>query len=235
VYLYDFETKKERKLTSFSTKGSSEFLPAIWRGKVSFLRSYGKYREDDYRRPILYTHSVDGNETSERQSQGGVKGLNRIAFTGVDLYGQRLAFTRHFQGTAPGGTSQMRVSTLGSGSRLLSQRFSGLTQRIQRSPQFHRGRVLWTEQCAADLGGCRSDFWRFWRSRIATDTDVTYSDAPRALISTAFILDSVYWIRAPKGRYGSDNVNTCQSEDPPDPNSRCLLQTAFVTFSPRRK
>ena len=228
IYAYDFKAGAERRLTNLSSPVGEEFLPTIWKGQVAFARSYGRYREGEWRDAMLYTHSVSGTEPSRRQSQGSVRGLQRISLTGLDLYGRRLALTRRFIGY-DAGTSQARLTTLGSGSRLLLQRNSGLTQRILRSPQIHHGRVLWSEQCAADTGGCTAANYRFWRSPITTNA-FTFSAAPRWTASAAFILDSVWWVRAAPG-FGFDNVSACQGSDPPDPAARCLLTRAFVTFS----
>jgi hypothetical protein len=198
VYLYDLAAGRERKLRSISTRAGEEFLPSIWKGRIAFARSYGSYVDGQWRDPVLYTHSVSGTERSRRQSQGGNRGIRRISLTGLDLYGRRLALTRRFIGRYEAGTSQMRVTALGSGSRLVQQRTSGLTQRLLRSPQFHRGRVLWLEQCAADLGACNRSSYRFWRSRIALD-ELTFSNAPRWLTSVAFILASAWWVQAAPG------------------------------------
>ncbi len=234
IYAYDFARDTERKLTNLSSPTADEYLPSIWKGTVAFARSYGTYNDRQWgdprlwRTPWLYTHSLEGRERSRRQSQGSTRGIEHISMTGLDLYGRRLALTRRFAGPYDGGTNQMRVTTLESGSRLVAQRRSGLTQRILRSPQFHAGRVGWAEQCAADASGCGPAGWRFWRSRI-TVSQLTYADAPRWLASAAFILDSVWWVKAAPG-YGVDNVNACQGQDPPDPNAACELQRAFVTF-----
>ena len=228
LYRYDFAARTERRLSRLSSRRADEFLPTVWRGRVAFARAYGRYRDGDWRDPVLYTHSLDGSEASRRESQGTTRGVRRIGFTGLDLYGRRLALTRRFVGRDDSGTSQMRVTTLGSGSRLLAQRSSGLTQRLLRSPQFHHGRVMWTEQCAGDPGGCGDGTYRFWRSRIAT-RDRSSVAAPRWIASAAFILDSVWWVRAATG-FGYDNVNACQGSDPPDPAARCALQRAFITY-----
>lgn len=227
IYAFDFAAGQERKLKNLSSI-HEDFLPTLWKGGVAFARSYGSYVDGEWRDSVLYTHSLAGSETSRRQSQGRTRRLERISLTGLDLYGQRLALTRRFLDRYDAGTTQMRVTTLGSGSRLLQQQNSGLTQRLLRSPQFHHGRVLWLEQCAADPGGCDRGNYRFWRSRI-TRHDVSFLDAPQWLTSSAFVLDSVWWVRAANG-FGFDNDNACQDSEPPDPAARCRLQRAFVTF-----
>lgn len=227
VYEYDFAARREHKLTA-SSPVADDFLPTIWKGAVAFARAYGPYHGGQWRNPVLYTHSTTGTEPSRRQSIGPTH--PRIGLTGLDLYGSRLAFTRTFDGPYDGGSTEVRVTTLGATSRLLEGRASGLTQRILRSPQFHAGRVRWTEQCAADTSGCTAANYRFWSSLIKSNA-FTFSPAPRWVASAAFILDTVWFVAAAPG-FSYDNIDACQVGDPPDPaRSHCDLRRAVVTFA----
>jgi hypothetical protein len=231
IYTYDFASGKEAKLAASSA--ADEFLPSVWKGKVAFARAYGAPGRDINmsRPPVLYTRPVSGPGRSERVSQGTTAGVKDLTLTSVDLYGRRVALVRRFAGPYDGGTNQVRLSTLGSGSRLVASASSGLTQRILRSAHVHRGRLVWTEQCAADTSGCTAANWRLWRSRIA-EKDLTFSAAPRGLISSVLILDSVWWVKGAQnfGDGGGYNTNGCETPFPAKEGDRCDVQRAFITF-----
>lgn len=41
LYLYDFDSERERKLRGVSTKAASESLPSVWRSRIAFARRAG--------------------------------------------------------------------------------------------------------------------------------------------------------------------------------------------------
>ncbi len=234
IYTYDFTSGKEAKLAASSS--ADEFLPSVWKGKVAFARAYGAPGRDINmsRPPVLYTRPVSGPGRSERVSQGTTAGVKDLTLTSVDLYGRRVALVRRFAGPYDGGTNQVRLSTLGSGSRLLA----GRTKRILRSAHFHRGHLIWTDSCDGDRSKCPgvnggSANWRLWRSRIAEE-DLTFSSVPRSFISSVLILDSVWWVKGAQNfgdGFGAYNTNGC-SDNFPDKakEDRCDVQRAFITF-----
>lgn len=237
IYTYDFTSGKEAKLAASSA--ADEFLPSVWKGKVAFARAYGAPGRNINmsRPPVLYIRPVSGPGRSERVSQGTTAGVEDITFTSVDLYGRRVALVRRFAGPTDGGTNQVRLSTLGSGSRLLA----GRTQRLLRSAHFHRGHLIWTDSCDGDRSKCPgvnggSPNWRLWRSRIAEE-DLTFSSVPPSFISSVLILDSVWWVKGAQNfgtgfrNYGDTSENGCSDNFLDEAKEdRCDVQRAFITF-----
>lgn len=243
IYTYDFVSGKETKLAASSA--ADEFLPSVWKGKVAFARAYGAPGRNNNmsRPPVLYTRPVSGPGRSERVSQGTTAGFTDLALTSVDLYGRRVALVRNFTGRSHGGINQVRLSTLGSGSRLVAYSVSGLSQHILRSAHFHRGQLIWTDSCDGYINSptgrtsgvrkCAAATWRLWRSRIAEE-DLTFSAVPRSFISSVLILDSVWWVKGAQN-FGSGfafNTNGCSDNFPADKakEDRCDVQRAFITF-----
>jgi hypothetical protein len=91
VYLYDFATKRERKLTAISRPGTSETAPSFFKGAIAFSRSGGS-------RPGLYLY----------RPGHGAKRLTRRLATETDL-----AETRVVSAHASGGGSLIRVTNYG--------------------------------------------------------------------------------------------------------------------------
>ena len=79
LYLYDFAKRAERRLNRPSS-ASDEWLPAIWRNRVAFVRNVG-------RRDHLYVQSLEGGTAHE--IRGG-----RGFYDEIDLRGRRVAFVR---------------------------------------------------------------------------------------------------------------------------------------------
>ena len=126
LYLYDFDTGKERRLAGPSSKRGSEFLPSVWRDRVAFARSYPQRASAGGLHPHLYLRSLNGRRGARRLPGGPP---SRLRFctgtkprhcrrkvepgpTALDLEGRRLAFAWD-SGYAAGPSSGAYLDTIG--------------------------------------------------------------------------------------------------------------------------
>jgi hypothetical protein len=59
LYLFDFATAQERKLTAVSTRAGSEYLPTVWGDRIVFARVYPGRRGRRGVYPYIYTARLD--------------------------------------------------------------------------------------------------------------------------------------------------------------------------------
>lgn len=91
LYMFEFSTSRERRISAASTPGASEYLPAIWRGRLVFAR-----RTDRQRSVRLYEHDLE----THRERLVGHGPANQVTPpfghrdgpNSVDVRGTRIAF-----------------------------------------------------------------------------------------------------------------------------------------------
>lgn len=139
LYLFDFATARERKLTGISTRAGSEYLPTVWGDRIAFVRVYpGRSGRRGFY-PYIYTARLDGRGSTTRVP-GGRRGVYDVskAFVefggagpiGLDLRGNRLAWTWEWSPTRSRVITEVRLATLGGRTRVLERATTtGLTDK----------------------------------------------------------------------------------------------------------
>ena len=233
VWLFDFATGLERRVTTVSAPKASEFWPTVWGDRIAFARVYDGKRG----LPYVYTRALDGGAASVRQPGGPRQACRRNPSNGrrectngtlsrpdhLDLWGRRLAFTWTFLAFAEGLDSEIRLDTIGGGhTRLARQGGGGLTQVSLGWPGFQAGRVYWYQSCTGDGSGCPGRYG-FRRVRISTGTLEQVPGPPRSVISHD--RDSgVTWLVI-DGQPGADCLG-----DPPVAGGTCTIQPVAPRF-----
>jgi hypothetical protein len=125
LYLYDFDSGKERRIGGASSRRGSEFLPSVWRDRVAFARTYPQRASTGGLHPHLYLRSLDGRHGA-RRLPGGPRSRLRFCSgtkprrcrlkvepgpTALDLEGRRLAFAWD-SGYTDGGSSGAYLDTI---------------------------------------------------------------------------------------------------------------------------
>jgi hypothetical protein len=139
LYLFDFATARERKLTGISTKAGSEYLPTVWGNRIAFVRVNPSRNGRRGFYPHMYTARLDGHGSTTRVP-GGPRGVYDVskAFVefggagpiGLDLRSNRLAWTWEWSPTRGRVTTEVRVATLGGRTRVLERATTtGLTDK----------------------------------------------------------------------------------------------------------
>lgn len=94
VYQYDFATRRERRVRGVSTRGASEFLPTVWRGRIAFVRIYERRKGRAGVVSQLMIRQPGGGRTRRlRGGSGSDVHLDEPHPTALDLRRDRLAFT----------------------------------------------------------------------------------------------------------------------------------------------
>jgi hypothetical protein len=195
LYLLDFASGRETKITSANAPDASEFWPTIWKGTLAFARTYDDKRD----LPYIYTRPLIGNARSTRQPGGPRSGCakcdDRLSRpVALDLYGKRLAFAWQYIGTGEGFDTDIRMDTIGGGHvRVAHQSGGGLTQVEPAWPAFEAGRLYWAVGCFGDPGGCPGRYG-LRRYRISTGATERATGPPSVLShdrdrGTTWILD----------------------------------------------
>jgi hypothetical protein len=163
LYQFDFSRGTETKISGASTPRASEFLPSIWRERVTFARIYENREGKRGSYPYLYLRRI-GSEGSKRLP-GGPRGDTGLPGpTGLDLYGRRLTFawTLSTGGEQP-KHSQIRLDTLGANHVVIDTKRAGLAGRILVSPGIVKGRIHWAQQMLHPGALGRSEPEAFYR------------------------------------------------------------------------
>ena len=88
IFLLDPDSGAERRIAGASARGSNEFWPTLWRGRVAFARTYDRKRDF----PYLYTRSDAG---PSQRLPGGARGeCRRDERTGRPGRGASMSVTR---------------------------------------------------------------------------------------------------------------------------------------------
>ena len=223
LYLFDFATNRETRLTSANAPDASEFWPTIWRGTLAFARTYDNKRDF----PYLYTRPLTGSGKSTRQPGGPRSGCakcdDRLSRPiALDLYGRRLAFAWQYVGTGEGLDTDIRMDTIGGGHvRVSHQPGGGLTQVQPGWPAFENGRLYWSIECFGDESGCPGRYG-LRRYRIATG-EVERAPGPRSVLSHDRD-QSTTWTLV-DAQPGVDCMG-----DPPVPGGTCTLSGSQPVF-----
>ena len=157
IYIYDFRSRREHRLDSVSTPGASEFLPALWRDRIAFVRVYQGRTGPQRALPYIYVGRL-GKRGAWRRAPGGARGALGIPGpTGLDLYGRNLAFTWGWAGAdREDRRIEVRLDTIGVRHAKLIGTAMGPTWRaFYLTPTFDRGRLFWGEACYGDTEPCR--------------------------------------------------------------------------------
>jgi hypothetical protein len=159
VYEFDFATGREAKVAGASTRGASEFLPTVWKGRIAFARVYERRPGRAGDRAYLYVRSLTGGRSlrvpagirSKQRFCSGKPRRCRLLLepgpTALDLAGRRLAFGWDSGGSG-GPFSNLYLATIGSktvGKRLVARQSSGDIQAAEIvSPAITDGKIVWT-------------------------------------------------------------------------------------------
>lgn len=132
LYLYDFATGRERKLEGASTGAGSEYLPTVWGERIAFVRVYERRKGRRGVYPYIYVRRIDGRGKSTR-IPGGARGYyeldkrsRQVRFGGVgpvglDLRGDRLAWTWESSPSRSRVTTELRTTQVGRRGRILER------------------------------------------------------------------------------------------------------------------
>jgi hypothetical protein len=239
LYRYDFATGRERKVLPASTAGASEFLPSIWRGRISFFRLYERRpgRHGDF--PRLYVRSSAGSRStrlpvgSVRWCRRDFKGRRRCGTftrpgpTALDLVGRHVAFAWQFEGLTEGPSFQIWLRDIPSRrGTLVEQGGTGLSANILRWPAIERGRLFYAQSCAGDPTGCGSRL-RFHRYQIRTGRRAE-APAPPRLVGHARGRGTTFYVRRTLPfRSDPESQGTCREVlDVPAPTGTCTIVRA---------
>jgi hypothetical protein len=159
LYLFDFQTGKERRLAGASSRRGSEFLPSLSGDRIAFARSYPQRARSGGLHPRLYLRSITGRRGAQRLA-GGPRSRLRFCTakprrckrvvepgpTALDLEGRRLAFAWD-SGYSDGASSGVYLDTI-SGRRSFRRRLqftsSGEIQGAELlTPAIDDGEVFW--------------------------------------------------------------------------------------------
>jgi hypothetical protein len=223
LYLFDFATNRETRLTSANAPDASEFWPTIWRGTLAFARTYDNKRDF----PYLYTRPLTGSAKSTRQPGGPRNGCARCDDRlsrpiALDLYGRRLAFAWQYVGPHEGLDTDIRMDTIGGGHvRVAHQDGGGLTQVQPGWPAFENGRLYWSIECFGDESGCPGRYG-LRRYRISTG-EIERAPGPRSVLSHDRD-QSTTWVLV-DAQPGVDCMG-----DPPVPGGTCTLSGSQPVF-----
>ncbi|MGZ6576123.1 MAG: hypothetical protein ACXVHJ_34600 [Solirubrobacteraceae bacterium] len=160
-YLLDVMSGRERRVTQADAPGASEVWPSPWRDRLAFERVY----EDDPGEPVIYVGRSQGAAHSVRQAGGTnticpprvrrCKSSSRLSANGLELHGDRLAFTWVHETGGEGPGTQIRLDTVGGSGRLVAaQRGGGITQVELGWPAFSGRWLTWSRECFGDPQGC---------------------------------------------------------------------------------
>jgi hypothetical protein len=223
LFLFDFATNIETRLTSANATDASEFWPSIWRGTLAFARTYDHKRNF----PYIYTRPLEGSARSTRQPGGSRSGCSTCDDKlsrpiALDLYGRRLGFAWQYVGTGEGLDSEIRMDTIGGGHvRVAHQNGGGLTQLDPSWPAFENGRLYWSIGCFGDESGCPGRYG-LRRYRISTGA-IERAGGPRSVLShdrdqaTTWVLDDA-------------QPGTSCLGDPAVPGGTCTLRGGQPVF-----
>jgi hypothetical protein len=139
LYLFDFATAKERKLSAVNTRVGSEYLPTVWGNRIAFARVYPARPARRGVYPYIYTARLDGRGPTTRVP-GGPRGVYEVSHgsvtfggagpIGLDLRGDQLAWTWESAPTRSRVTTAVRLATLGGPTRVLERATTtGLTDK----------------------------------------------------------------------------------------------------------
>jgi hypothetical protein len=184
VYLYDFSTGAETRVTHASAPDANESWPSLWRGTLAFARDY----DDKPGLGYVYTRTIASGRPSTRQPGGARSRCNGCnpppasRAEQLDLYGKRLGFAWLYLEGGEGLDSEIRIDTVGGGhQRVAHQNGGGLTQVQLGWPAFESGNLYWSVSCIGDPGGCPGRYG-LRRLRYATG-DLAHAPGPRAPLS----------------------------------------------------
>ena len=94
LWRYDFASKRETRLRGVARRGSSEYLPAIWKDTVAFASAKPGEREHVYRADIgRRPHVRRVRETWLQRQPDAVRAMH-WGIRKLDLFGRRLALQR---------------------------------------------------------------------------------------------------------------------------------------------
>jgi hypothetical protein len=233
LFLFDFATRAERRLTNASAPNASEFFPTIWRDTLAFGRTYDTKPD----LPYVYTRPVVGSARSTRQPGGARNACARNRNTGrtscspatvsrpmsLELWGRRLAFAWTFSGFNEGLDTEIRLDTIGGGHTVIAhQNGGGLTQVQLGWPAFANGRLHWSAACFGDPGGCPGRFG-LRRMRIST-REIERAESAAAVLS--FDQDGITSYVLTDALPGTDCLG-----DPPVPGGTCALEAVQFPFA----
>jgi hypothetical protein len=239
LYRYDFATDRERKITSASTAGASEFLPSIWGGRIAFFRRYERRSGRRGKLPHLYVRSLVGSRFTRlpvgslRTCRRDFKGRKRCAAftkptpTSLDLRGRRVAFAWEFEGLTEGPSFQIWLRDVPSRrGTLVEQGGTGLSANILRWPVIEPGRLFYAQTCAGDPTGCAGRH-RYHRYEIRTKRHAE-ARAPSRLIGHARSGGVTFYVRRSLP-FTSDpqSHGSCRDViDVPSPTGTCTIARA---------
>jgi hypothetical protein len=126
VYMLNLQTNVEIRLGGASSSRASEFLPAVWRGRIAFARVYQRRRGAAGERAYLYFHSltrggssrrlIAGSRARDRYCTGKPARCRRLIEPGptaIDLSGRYMTFG--WDSTSGGPTSAIYFEKLRAG------------------------------------------------------------------------------------------------------------------------
>jgi hypothetical protein len=92
LFAFEFDRGREIRLRGVSTRGASEYLPAIWRGQIAFARSYASRHGRRSRVPRIYLASLNRSADARRIRTGPPGKAPGPIVSSLDLRGSRLTF-----------------------------------------------------------------------------------------------------------------------------------------------
>jgi hypothetical protein len=242
VYRFSFETGRETRVAGASRAAASEFLPAVWRGRIAFgLRRAGttvpavRLLEAD-----RAARSMPGPpervcarffEPRRRTEPLRCGRARQGALTALDLRGRAVAFA--WQVIPPGAELSIHhwrfdvyLSTAAGRRRIATARPGGMIQVVQRWPAFDGRYLTWSESCFGAPGECPPGRHRFWRYRLA-DGSGSSAEAPRYVLAQTAAAGRFTYIAASRE---PPPDNPCAG-DGPGPARVCQLrQTGPIRF-----
>jgi hypothetical protein len=202
LYAYDFTARTERKLARQSTS-EGEFLPAIWRSRVAFVRA-GR----------LFVQKLAGGKA--REVRGG-----RGSYDEIDLHDRRVAFVR--DRSTRGGDRleyQLLIQRGTAVARLVDRAASGLLSSVAiRKPAFEGGALVYAITRFGAAGN------RFYRYDLRTRHTIQ-ALGRRGLLAAAFDAGRFLYLRT---SFDEDSSGICRA-DTDDPSTCTLGLTDPVAF-----
>jgi len=191
-FAFDGPSGRESRITRGSTRRASEFLPAVWGGRLVFARVYERRRGLRGRVPYLYARRVRGS----RRLPGGLRGATGLPGpTSIDLLVRRLGFSWDWKRASGGSAgSEIRLDTYGGQHRLLARLRAGLVFRDLLSPSVSPSSV---DFASVASGGAPEEASEYFRYMLAS-RDVLTAAAPHPLVSVSrdFVNGLTYYLRA---------------------------------------
>ena len=254
LYRYDLPNGPERAIPIHRRAGFSDTTPAIWRGRVAWVRRADAGAGAD--RPQVLLGAVDGTGTphtlpliTERRcwrnydpSPPLICGpTSRRSVRGLDLSPAGVAISQeylcpHAKGADPGGCGggfredELTLRTAGGNLHRLADTVAGLGGQIWTGPAFSGNGLFFARACLGDPGGCNRGGNRIVRYDLHTHR-FTRAPGPVRLYGLGIDAGRFYELLEPQPDRGCSLFYVAPAERPPGQGSCDVIDAGALTFA----